>query len=397
MLDKILTKISLIIIRIYQKTFSSHTWIFKNILYTQPVCAHSPHCSEYWKKVFKKYGFIKWLKYTMERIDKCTPNTKIKYDPPFYKVVFFSSAPIWTPFLDELYNDKRFEVVGVITWEDKKANRWQKIQPNIIKKHSIEKLGIKKELIQTPSKIRWNKEIEKWLKEKNADFFVVISYGKILPKEILDIPTLGPINIHGSVLPKYRWASPIQSVFLNNEKETWITIMYMDENMDTWDIIKILKIPLTKQDNSKTLINKFTKYSPKFTVDTIWDFWKEKLKRTKQDESKATYCKKFTKKDWEISFEEPAEKIYNKFQAFYLWPGIYTDFKGKKLIITDCFFENEESWKKIWEWFMESGQLKVQTWKWNLIVKKVKLEWKNEMSAKDFYNGYLKSTLENLS
>ena len=393
MLDKILTKISLVIIRIYQKTFSSHTWIFKDILYTQLVCAHSPHCSEYGKNAFKRYGFKKWLKYTMNRINKCTPDTKIKYDPFFYKVIFFSSAPIWIPFLDELYNDKRFEIVGVITWEDKKSNRWQKLKPNIIKQHSIEKLWINKELIKTPWKIKENKEFEKWLKQQDADFFVIISYGKILPKEILDIPKLGPINIHWSILPKYRWASPIQSVFLNKEKETWITIMYMNENIDTWDVIKILKIPLTKQDNTKTLIDKFTAYSPKFTVDTIWDFWKWDLKRIMQDESKATYCKKFTKQDGKIDFHEPAEKIYNKFQAFYLWPKIYTNFNSKKLDITDCFFENKDSWKKIWEWFKEDNQLKVQTWKWNLIVKKVKLEWKKEINAKDFYNGYLKTIL----
>lgn len=389
MLDKILTKISLIMIWIYQKTFSSHTWIFKDILYTQAVCTHTPHCSKYWEKVFKRYGFIKWLKYTMERINKCTPDTKIKYDPPFYKVIFFSSAPIWIPFLDEIYKDKRFEVVWVVTWEDKKTWRWQKIKANIIKQHSIE-LWIDENIIKTPSKIKNNEEFINWLKKQNADFFVVISYWKILPKEVLDIPKLWPINIHGSILPFYRWASPIQSVFLNREKETWITIMYMDEKMDTWDIIKILKIPLNIKDNTKTLIDKFMKYWPKFTVDTLWDFAKWKLKRQKQNENQATYCWKFTKQDWEINFNESAENIYNKFQAFYLWPSIYTDFNWKKLNITDCFFENKNADKKIWEWFYEDWNLKIKTWNWNLIVNKVKLEWKKEMTGKEFYNGYLR-------
>ncbi len=390
MLDKILTKISLWIIRIYQKTFSSHTWIFKDILYTKPVCAHTPHCSEYGKKVFKRYGFIRWIKYTMNRIDKCNEDTKIKYDPPYYKVIFFSSAPIWIPFLDELYDDKRFKIVGVVTWKDKKANRWQKLRPNIIKQHSIQELWINEELIQTPWKIKDNIEFQDWLQKQDADFFVVLSYGKILTKNILDIPKKWPINIHWSILPKYRWASPIQSVFLNKEKESWITIMYMDEQMDTWDMIKTLKIPLEKQDNAKTLIDKFMKYWPSFFVDWLWDFWKWDLTRKKQDDNQATYCSKFTKQDGQIDFNEPAENIYSKFQAFYLWPGIYIDFNDKKLDIKDCFYEEKESWKNIWEYFKEDDKLKIKTWKWNLIVKKVKIEWKKEMNAEDFYNGYIR-------
>jgi len=414
---KIVNQIFLFFIWIRQKTLSSHTGIFKDFLYKEPVCTHHPHCSEYGKECFQKYDFLNALKYTMERIDNCTPSDKINYDPSSYKVVYFSSAPIWVPFLEELVNDKRFDVVGVVTMPDAPSGRWQKLKENVIggeirrdseevgrkiyedELNKIEELEIEWRRIKLfkPKKIKNNKIFVEELKKLEPDFFVVLSYWKILPKEVLDIPKFWPINIHGSILPKYRWASPIQSVFLNWEKETWITIMYMDEKMDTWDIIKILKFPLTKEDNSKTVIDRFIELWPKFFVDTLWDFWKWKLKRIKQNDEEATYCGKFTKEDGLIDFEnETAEEIFRKFQAFYLWPGIYTYWNWKLLKFTDIEINdkqvNSEKWimnnKKVWDRFLDNEKLKIRTKKGDIWVKKLKLEWKKEMTAEEFLNGH---------
>ena len=385
---KILNKIAISLIWIYQKTLSSHTWIFKDILYDKPVCAHSPHCSKYSKECFQRYNFINWLKYTMNRISKCTPSNQIKYDPSSYKIVFLSSAPIWVPFLEELHKDKRFDIVWIMTMPDAPSGRWQKLKPNIIKKWWIENIWEKLPIF-TPEKVKNNKELETQLKELDADFFVVLAYGKILPKNILDIPKLGPINIHWSILPKYRWASPIQSVFLNKEKESWITIMYMDEWMDTWDIIKILKIPLTKQDNTKTLIDKFIQYWPKFFVDVLWNFGKWELTRLPQNNEEATYCQKFTKQDGQIDFNKSAWDIYSQFQAFYLWPGIYTTWSWKQINFKEIDFEeSQKENKEPWTVFQEDWLTKVACWKWNIILKKVKLEWKKELNIEDFLNGH---------
>ena len=370
------------------------------------VCTHKPHCSEYGKQCFQRYDFFTAFKYTMERIDKCNPDNKINYDPSFYKVVYFSSSPIWVPFLNQLLDDKRFEVVGVVTMPDAPSGRWQKLKENIIVQSLKENIwdfsegNINNEIsdleyknwkikIFKPWKIKNNKIFEEKLKELDADFFVVLSYWKILPENILNIPKLGPINIHGSILPKYRWASPIQSVFLNKEKETGITIMYMDKGMDTWDIIKILKFPLTKQDNSKTVIDKFVQVWPKFFVDTLWDFWKWKLKRQKQNNDEATYCGKFEKKDGEIDFQKDGvEDIYAKFQAFYLWPGIYAFWKGKQIKFTDIDYEKKEQNKTLWLVFQEWDDFKIACKDGNIILKNLKLEWKKEMSIKDFVNGH---------
>jgi len=406
-------------------------------LYPEPVCTHYPHCSEEYGKIcFERYDFLPALKYTMTRVGNCTPSNTIKYDPPFYKVVFFSSSPIGVPFLKKLMEDKRFEVVGVVTMPDAPAGRWQKLKENIIadevrrmvkcqddiKKMSednsrwcqedkleggqmrkiyedelneIEEIEVdgKKIKLFKPKKIKNNEVFEQELKKLDPDYFVVISYGKILPQNILDIPKFWPINIHGSILPKYRWASPIQSVFLNKEKETWITLMYMNDKMDEGDIIKILKFPLTKQDNAKTVIDKFVEKWPDFVADALWDFAKWKLKRIPQNHNEATYCGKFTKQDGKISFQnETAEDIYAKFQAFYLWPGIYTYWNGKLVKFTDI--ETVESGKlkveslEPGEVVFEDGVLKIWTKKWTIIVKKLKPEWKKELTAGEFANGY---------
>ncbi len=413
-----LNKIFLFIIYIRQKIFSSHTWILRNLLYTGKVCSHFPHCSEYWKQCFERYNFLDALKYTMTRIWNCKPSNKIKYDPAFYKVVFFSSSNIWLSFFKKLLDDKRFDVVWIVTMPDAPFWRWKKLKENIVAEefkklnqnnfenkekyiddlNEIEEIALngKKIKIFKPKKIKNNDVFYNELKSLNSDYFVVISYWKILPKSILNIPKIWPINIHWSILPKYRWASPIQSVFLNKEKETWITIMYMNEKMDEWDIIKILKFSLTKNDNSKTVIEKFNKFWPSFVADTLWDFAKWKLKRIKQDLNSVTYCGKFEKKDWKISFQnETAESIYSKFQAFYLWPWIYTYWNWKLLKFTAIDIEewNLQQWKVVFDNWI----LKIWTKKWNIIVKKVKLEWKKEMTASEFinwYKGFLWTILE---
>lgn len=130
------------------------------------------------------------------------------YDPSHYKVVFISSAPIGVPFLNQLAQDPRFELTGIITQPDKAVGRGLKMQPNIIKTIALE-LGIPAEDIQTPTKINPDKSIEgknifDRLVGKKPDFLVVIAYGKILPQSLLDIPLFGAINVHGSLLPKYR-------------------------------------------------------------------------------------------------------------------------------------------------------------------------------------------------
>ena len=155
-----------------------------------------------------------------------------QYDPDHYKVVFCSSAPIGVPFLQALFDDNRFEVVGAVTMPDAPSGRGMEMHENVIKSEAL-KFKTKTDFVCTPTKLNPEKSEEgkqfaEWLKSKNPDFLVVIAYGKIIPQTILDIPNIAPINVHGSLLPKYRGASPLQSAFLDNEAETGITIMKMN-------------------------------------------------------------------------------------------------------------------------------------------------------------------------
>ncbi|HMT01595.1 MAG TPA: membrane protein insertion efficiency factor YidD, partial [Candidatus Absconditabacterales bacterium] len=299
-IDKFFTLVSIGLIKIYQKTLSPDKGIFSYRL-KGTVCVHEPHCSQYSINAFQRYGFIKGLRKTMDRVSRCTPASQTKYDPDHYRVIFFSSAPIGVPFLEKLASDPRFELVGVVTQPDKPAGRGLHLQPNIIKT-TAQKIGLPEEKIFTPEKINPDKSPEgkifyENIKKQNADFFVVIAYGKIIPQSVLDIPRIAPINVHGSILPEYRGASPIQSVLLDEKTETGITIMAMDATLDTGDIISILKFPLSLSDTSREIISAIQSKGPDFLADSLEEFAKGHLIRKAQEESKATFCTKIEKED----------------------------------------------------------------------------------------------------
>ncbi|HCB51276.1 TPA: hypothetical protein DEP21_01690 [Patescibacteria group bacterium] len=196
-LNHILAQPIIRLIRLYQLTLSPDESIFFLFLRGR-VCAHHPHCSKYSIQVLKRYGFRPGIWYAFDRVLHCTPSMTIKHDPAHYRTIFCSSAPIGVPFLNDLTKDKRFEVIGVVTQPDKPSGRGMEMHENIIKTEA-KKLGIKN--IQTPNKLNpekseEGKEFADRLKDQHADFLVVIAYGKILPQAILDIPHIGPINVH---------------------------------------------------------------------------------------------------------------------------------------------------------------------------------------------------------
>ena len=314
------------------------------------------------------------------------------YDPAFYRIVFFSSANIWIPFLEELNSDNRFEICWIVTQTDKPAWRWLQLKENPIKIKAKELFPNKdKDFIQTPAIINPEKGIE-WenfynrLKEKKPEFLVVISYGKILPKPILSIPTFGSINVHGSLLPKYRWASPLQSIFLNKEEKSWITIMHMNAWMDTWDIIDQLSFPLKFERTVKDLIIALEKEGPKFLCNTLWNYGKRQIKAAAQDESKATICQKIEKSDWEIDvYNDILDNIYAKYRAYAIWPKIWFKLNEKIVIIEELQLDESK--------YNENKDKPLINWK-NLnptvVNIAIKPEWKKAMDWKSFCNGYLR-------
>ena len=245
--------------------------------------------------------------------------------------------------------------------------------------------------IQTPTKLNPEKseegrEFTQRIKDQNPDFLVVIAYGKIIPQAILDIPKFGAINVHGSLLPKYRWASPIQSVLLHNEKETGITIMNMDAGMDTWAMIDTFKFPLPREWTAQDIIQEIQNKWPQVLNDTLRKYAKGMLGPQVQDEKQASYCSKIEKESWQINlYGTPLQEVYNKYRAFFLRPKIYFIHKGKRVIIEKISVNKENP-----EYLQEpicSAKHNLNPAIQDILIKP---EGKKAMQWKEFYNGYLK-------
>lgn len=191
------------------------------------ICRHHPHCSQYGYECFDHYNFFTACFRTMDRISRCTPGQGISYDPVRYRTVFASGSPIGVPFLQALLADPRFDLCGVLTMPDMPVGRGMKLQENIIAQTAIAG-GMLPTQIKKPHSLRvessrYSQEAHDtiaWLKSLDIDILYVIAYGYILPVSVLDLPRIAPLNIHGSLLPAYRGASPLQQVFLDHHTQT---------------------------------------------------------------------------------------------------------------------------------------------------------------------------------
>lgn len=226
---------------------------------------------------------------------------------------------------------------------------------------------------------------------------IVAAYGKILPKEILDIPHFGILNIHGSLLPAYRGASPIQYAILNGDKETGITIMKIDEEMDHGPVLAISKLPIADSDTCESLSKKLANLGAELLIKIIPDYISEKIKPVEQDHSKATYTKIIKKEDGKIDWSKSAGEIEKTTRAFYPWPTAWTLWNGKILKILlarRSFSEGGETGvltggiKKTGEVFLADGNLTIKCSKDALIIKKLQLEGGKILTANEFLNGH---------
>lgn len=172
--------------------------------------------------------------------------------------------------------------------------------------------------------------------------FIVVAYGKIIPEEILNIPKLGSINIHYSLLPKYRGASPVESAILNGEIETGVSIQKMEYKMDSGPIIVQEKIKINKDEKAPELRTRLIKVGGDMLVKILPSFIDGKIKLTPQNENEATYCKKIKKEDGLINLNDEPIKNYNKFCAYAAWPRTFFFKDNKRIIITDAKLENRQ-------------------------------------------------------
>ena len=222
--------------------------------------------------------------------------------------------------LQKIVNTKDMEVVSVYTQPDKPVGRKKIMTPPVVKTLALQN-NIN---VYQPNRLR-DEDVVKELLTQKCDFIVVAAYGQILPLEVLEHAPC--INLHASILPKLRGASPIQQTLLNGDSKTGVTAMLMDVGLDTGDILKIDTIEVSNTEMVESLFDKLTVVASKLTIDVLENF--SSYTPIKQDESLMTHCSKISKADGEVEFKD-AKTLYNKYRAFTPWPGVYLN-SGLKL------------------------------------------------------------------
>jgi len=290
-------------------------------------------------------------------------------------VVFMGTPEYAQKILEKLIATENINVVAVYTQPDKPVGRKKVMTPPVVKTLA-EQMSIP---VYQPTRLR-DEETVKELLEIACDYIVVAAYGQILPRAILDHAPC--INLHASILPQYRGASPIQQTLLNDDKVTGVTAMLMEEGLDTGDILKIEKMDVPKDMMVETLFEELTVIARELTIDVLENF--TSYVPQKQDESAATHCKKISKKDGLVSFND-AHEVYNKYRAFTPWPGIYLEsgMKLKKLELVDKCILGASG--KILE--VGSDFIIVSCTKGTLKVFIVQPQSKKEMSVISYING----------
>lgn len=241
------------------------------------------------------------------------------------KIVFMGTPDFAKASLIELV-ESGYNVALCLTNPDKKSGRGMKLKFSPVKEYAIEK-GIS---VYQPEKLKNNQEVIDILNEIKPDFLVVVAYGKILPKEILDIPRFGAINVHGSLLPKYRGSAPMQWAIINGENKTGITTMFMDEGMDTGDMLLKEEVKIEENDNLESIHDKLMIVGAKLLIKTLDKIVDGTLKGEKQP-NEPTYAPMITREMTKIDFNKKALEIYNFVRGLCPFPGTYMELEnGKK-------------------------------------------------------------------
>ncbi|MBR3042709.1 MAG: methionyl-tRNA formyltransferase [Eubacterium sp.] len=304
------------------------------------------------------------------------------------KIVYMGTPDFAVPPLKSIY-EAGHEVVGVFTQPDRPKGRSNKLVPSDVKVAATE-LGI--EVFQ-PEKLREAESVET-LKRLAPDLIVVAAYGQILSEEVLNLPRYGCINIHASLLPKYRGASPIEASILSGDEETGVTIMYMAKDLDTGDIIA-QSTALIGRHNTETLTKELSILGAELVVKTISDLESGKATRTPQDDSLSTYSGKLDKSMGRLDFSKTAAELERTVRAMYPWPCAYTALDGKtlKIIDTEVVDLSEEI---LSDTSVKEGCVAEVTKKYFIIrckdkglkIKKLQPEGKKPMDTVAFLNGY---------
>ena len=297
-------------------------------------------------------------------------------------IVFFGTPAIALKSLEYLYNSDKINVLAVVTQPDKPAGRGHKIQMSVIKQFALEH----NLPVFQPKSIRKEPEIQEELKKLNPDFFVTFAFGQILSQEVLDIPKYETINLHASLLPRYRGANPIQRAIINGDKETGICTMITELGLDCGDVCMREKIEIPNNMTCVDLFEKISDISPALLEKTLVGLVEKTITPEKQCETGVCMANKLTKEETKIDWTKPAEEIHNLVRGIYKFPSAYFMYNDKvvKVLETRVVEGNGDCGEFV---KITKEGIEVGCGKDCLLLVKIKPEGKGEMFAKDWANG----------
>jgi len=295
------------------------------------------------------------------------------------RIAFIGTGEIGVPTLRALQKSEH-ELVGVVTQPDKPAGRQQVITAPPIKAA----LTRSKMSVLQPTRIKDSQSVEQ-IRALVPDAIVVMAYGQILPRAVLEIPRIACLNLHASLLPRWRGAAPIQAAIASGDRETGITVMYMDEGLDTGDILLQRKIDISPSETGATLHDRLAEIAPEALLESLRLLAVGQTSRIPQDKSIATYAPKLNREAGRINWNETAEVIERKIRAYNPWPGAFTDFKDRKLKIFSASVVDLRGTPGTI--LRKDSELVIATSDRALSLTEVQLEGKKRMTAPEFLRG----------
>ena len=298
------------------------------------------------------------------------------------KTIFMGTPDFSIDSLKYIYENT--DLKAVFTKVDKVNARGNKVNYSPVKQFALEH---NIDIVQ-PRTLRNNEEVLEIIKKYDPELIVVVAYGMIIPKEIIDYPKYGIINVHSSLLPKYRGAAPIHASILNGDDKTGVSIMYIDEKLDEGDVICSLETDITEEDNLGTLHDRLKILGDKGLEQAIDLIKSGKVNAIKQDHSLATFVKPIKKEETKVDFKDSSRNIFNKIRGLNPFPEAYTILDGKVLKLYDSkiveYSGNEVPGTVI---NLTKEGILVKTGDGAILLKEVKLEGKRKQKALDFING----------
>ncbi len=300
------------------------------------------------------------------------------------KLVFCGTPQFAVPTLLALI-DGGHEIALVLTQPDRPSGRgMQLVAPPV--KQMAEAAGLE---VYQPEKIRNNDDLRARLTSIAPDAIIVVAYGRIIPKWMLDLPRYGNINLHGSLLPKYRGAAPIQWAIARGETVTGLTTMRLDEGLDTGDMLQRREVPIGPAETAEDLYPKLSQIGAEVMIQTLQGIEKGSITPEKQDQSASSLAPILTREDGMINFSLSAKEIYDRWRGFQPWPGAWTTIEGKKLLVSQMLPAHVAASDEPGVAYVEHGRLYASCGEGSWIaMEEVQLEGKKRMPSEDFLRGF---------